>query len=86
MEIKQAIEYLEEQNKLFPHSFNALSGCFDTAISALEKQIPKKVDIKGRDVMGYKCGACSACGKGATGEYPYCKHCGQKLDWSENDE
>ncbi|MDU7339338.1 MAG: hypothetical protein E7L17_14640 [Clostridium sp.] len=91
MEIKQAIEYLEEQKKLFPHSYNALSGCFDTAISSLEKQMPKKVKRKlavwpdGLDRVMLFCPACHD-GYELSPDEKYCSECGQCLDWSVNNE
>ena len=40
--ILQAIDYLEAQKRLFPNSFNVLSGHFDTAISALQYQTERE--------------------------------------------
>lgn len=41
-EIQKAIDYFETQKKLFPNSFNVLSGHFDTAISALQNQAKRE--------------------------------------------
>ena len=59
---------------------------FEEAIEALEKQIPKKPVGDLNSVPHYRC---VACGNGVkTYEnsivYPYCHHCGQKLDWGVN--
>ena len=60
------------------------------AILALEKQIPKKV-VKGGK-QSYKCPCCGACEKTQTGDsfidyrLDYCDGCGQKLDWSDENE
>ena len=61
------------------------------AKSALEKQIPKKVD----EYKVFEDGAfynidfmCPACGYVVIGqpyEPDFCKHCGQALDWSETE-
>lgn len=57
---------------------------FETAINALEKQIPKKPipteEQNIRYVMNY---TCPSCGKHfiGTGIANYCYHCGQALDW-----
>ena len=40
--ILQAIDYLEAQKRLFPNSFNVLSGHFDTAITALQEQAERE--------------------------------------------
>lgn len=37
-EIQKAIDYFETQKKLFPNSFNVLSGYLDIAIKALKEQ------------------------------------------------
>mgnify|MGYP006928128989 CR=1 FL=1 len=61
-----------------------------TAIEALEKQLPKKVEIWNGQAT------CPNCKKlygnmvdikqlnPASWDFEYCKHCGQRLDWSEN--
>lgn len=61
----------------------------ETAIQALEKQIPKKVlnlmlnDGDGHLIKAFK-GICPYCQCIVTNEY--CSRCGQALDWSdEND-
>lgn len=48
----------------------------DIAISAIEKQIPKK-PIKTRSEI-----VCPTCNT-LVGSSPYCRYCGQALDWSE---
>ena len=54
------------------------SIAFKTAIEALEKQIPKK--LKG-DGWLY----CPFCGRDVLMDrFDYCCHCGQALDWSDN--
>ena len=56
------------------------SVAFETAIEALEKQIPKKVTKS----------ACPSCNRiflfrhGEKRKGDYCDNCGQALDWSEN--
>ena len=68
----------------------------DVAISALEKQIPKKIEIRKatnddieselRDFITVKgticrCPSCRCCIH--ISELKYCWECGQKLDWSD---
>lgn len=56
------------------------SVAFETAIEALEKQIPKKVTKL----------ACPSCNRiflfryGEKRKGDYCDNCGQALDWSDN--
>ena len=54
------------------------SVAFETAIEALEKQIPKKLKDDG---WLY----CPICGRDVLlDRFDYCPDCGQALDWSEN--
>ena len=70
----------------------------DVAISALEKQIPKKIEIRKatnddieselRDFITVKgricrCPSCRCCIH--ISELKYCWECGQKLDWSDEE-
>lgn len=61
---------------------------FETAIEALEKQIPKKpiyVEDDGiRYTDSYRCPNCQGAFTG-TGIARYCYHCGQAIDWSDED-
>lgn len=66
---------------------------YETAIKALEKQIPKYVShrkvIKGfQDQPLYICGDCPNCGcvRLRSSDTDYCVACGQKLDWQVHDE
>lgn len=55
------------------------SVAFETAIEALEKQIPKKpVEVRNEIV-------CPTC-KTLVGSSPYCRYCGQALDHSGTDD
>ena len=54
------------------------SVAFETAIEALEKQIPKKLKDDG---WLY----CPICGRDVLMDrFDYCPDCGQALDWSDN--
>lgn len=46
----------------------------DIAISAIEKQIPKIVRKTKNEIV------CPTCGT-LVGSSPYCRYCGQALDW-----
>lgn len=61
------------KGKLYNGIFNDKIGAFDIAISALEKQIPKK-PIKTKSEI-----VCPTC-RTLVGSNPYCKYCGQALD------
>ena len=57
-------------------------------VQALEKQIPKKVQLRHiRKYDGYDDGECPNCGMSVSREYDgndvFCPDCGQKLDWSD---
>ena len=53
----------------------------EEAISALEKQIPKKRYIK------FPYSYCPVCNENITDESPsYCPECGQAIDWGNEDE
>ena len=89
---KQKIEY----NKTFePKNDNEYIEksieCAKTAIEALEKQLPKRVDFE-EDVAENMCVKCPSCGSflgyrvdclDENYRFDNCKHCGQRLDWSE---
>ena len=82
-------------------NFGEQKEAFQMAINAIEKQTPKKpmqgepywwidtVKVKGRNKevrkksYGHKC---PCCGKGvAKLSNIFCNHCGQKLDWSDEE-
>ena len=52
---------------------------FESAISALEKQIPKKPDLDG----GVYCPCCLHEFKANYNTTSYCPNCGQAIDWSD---
>lgn len=92
MTIQEAIRMQESIKRFHRYDEEVESSC-DMAISALEKQIPKK-GIKEKITEGvnkglhkYYCPNCYKKGylsnKCNVGEY--CSDCGQKLDWSVTD-
>lgn len=58
------------------------------AISALEKQIPKKPkEIHRSTFEQYEPSyAVCECGENLVMQSPYCRYCGQRLDWRNEDE
>ena len=57
---------------------------FEMGVKALEKQIPKKptFDDESSFIRRYHCPEC----KCVVDIQRYCHHCGQKLDWRNEDE
>ena len=70
------------KQKLNNGIYGEFVGNFDTAISALEKQIPKKVNIslKGTTDWNTKC-HCPNC-HSMVSHGKYCFNCGQALDFN----
>lgn len=65
-----------------------LCNAVDVAIQALEKQIPKKPIKSEEQVVRYvNTYYCPVCRLGITGTNiaKWCYHCGQKLDWSDEE-
>ena len=86
-----AINFLDQVRKILlddkswlESTTQPINEAFDIAISALEKQIPKKVRITTSTKM------CSVCGRQLSGignihpERNYCQRCGQAIDWRDN--
>jgi hypothetical protein len=73
-------EYLKERWKPHP-DYNVLEA-IRFAISAIEKQIPKKPDFT-EDKEFALCPCCN--GNGLADKQKYCDNCGQKLDWSDEE-
>ena len=73
------------KQKLNNGIYGEFVGNFDTAISALEKQIPKKVNISLKGTTGWntKC-HCPNC-RSFISKGKYCSECGQALDWSDTE-
>ncbi len=85
--------YEETLKLLEQHEYWAEFSYFDemakTAIEAVKKQIPKKPIQKYKHINEYMyCPICDEYIANRYAEYkpPFCKHCGQAIDWSaEND-
>ena len=66
------------------------SIAFKTAVEALEKQIPKKLVVVGEEYTfgkdewekDYECPSCG----NPYADDSFCSCCGQKLDWSDNND
>lgn len=78
--LRMHFEYLKERWKPHP-DYNVLEA-IRFAISAIEKQIPKKPDFT-EDKEFALCPCCN--GNGLADKQKYCDNCGQKLDWSNEE-
>ena len=69
-------------------TFGQQKEAFEFAIQALEKQIPKKPIKSENQVVRYvNTYYCPTCELGITGTNiaKWCYHCGQKIDWSDEE-
>lgn len=87
MTTQEAIRMQESIKRFHRYDEEVESSC-DMAIKALEKQLPKKYEIK--DGVPY----CPCCGEIATTNtgdtfldywLSFCNKCGQAIDWSDVD-
>ena len=85
-------EAIDELKRIRHHGTERLIKALEVAISALEKQIPKKPTHEATRYINNTCPYCKnvidnidRCGNRIL--EPFCKFCGQAIDWSEeNDE
>ena len=87
--IKNIKDILEEATS-YEHAVCYVTNCdgqaLTMAIADMEKQIPKKV-LFGKNMMTKEFATyCPNCGRIFKSTNFYCWHCGQALDWSEEDE
>lgn len=89
MTVQEAHEYLEDFQRIMTQHREAYSKKLieanGQAILALEKQIPKKVNISLKGTTGWntKC-HCPNC-RSFISKGKYCSECGQALDWSDTE-
>ena len=84
--LKQHLEYLKHDWK--PHPDYETMDAIGYALRALEKQIPMKPVKSEKKVVRYvNTYYCPICNLGITGTNiaKWCYHCGQKLDWSDEE-
>lgn len=92
MKIEKAIQILDHALKNGYEYLHTEDGdmAVRSAIEALSRQVPKKpneileydIDLK-QHASSY---ICPTCGSEFTAEWFYCPVCGQKIDWSEDDD
>lgn len=84
---QEAIKFLNETRAgcAFTSDRQLIDVC-NMAISALEKQIPKKpLEYDRQEIRYLRTYDCPTCREGFTGTgfADYCYHCGQALDWGD---
>ena len=87
-ELKQAKNRLMQN----AHMDNNRMMAFNMAIQALEKQVPRKMMKPYESGVDEQFGLCPVCAKGwywarrIRRSLKYCINCGQRLDWSDEDD
>lgn len=89
---EEAIDCIKKNKP--PSGFYMLQESVDMAIKALEKQVAKKPSFEGDGYdpdgnLVYDTWICPCCEKHYEvdyEEYDYCPSCGQRIDWSEEQE
>lgn len=84
MDNEQAIKMLRSWNKDLSLMEDEEDGikCHEMAISALEKQIPKKTIRVTVGHNGSSTDGCPICKKDFYEKVNFCMNCGQAIDWS----
>ena len=78
---EEAIEILKHEHD-YAQLLSYVNEALKMAISALEKQTPKKVKDKYRDIVSI--GKCPVCERQCDTTMNYCMKCGQALDWEDD--
>lgn len=99
--VREAIELIKSEIRILEKLENYGSAIeekkkkhielYNTAIEALEKQLPKKPNFEGDGYAPdgtsvydtWECPNCGECYEVDYDDYDYCPKCGQKIDWSE---
>lgn len=103
--VREAIEVLQREiatleaqkdwdeygQPLYNETLDEIIKYYETAIEALEKQLPKKPTYEGDGYAPdgtfvydtWECPNCGECYEVDYDDYDYCPKCGQKIDWSE---
>jgi predicted RNA-binding Zn-ribbon protein involved in translation (DUF1610 family) len=85
--IEELIQRLKEPDYKY-YGCELSRGEAELAISALEKQIPKKPTDIDRDYNYFECASCgnSICSTEKLESHKFCLTCGQAIDWRNEDE
>lgn len=85
---REYIDYISElldvakRKDFFDLTSEELNYFSAEVLEALEKQIPRKVDMEITEIGGVQ-HVCQSCWGFVGYLHDYCQNCGQKLDWSE---
>lgn len=96
--VREAIAWMENERRIHKYGthtspsipkeqISKIGECYDLAIEALEKQLPKKLIEHHYEEPGetpyikYGCG--NGCKMQPSRSSKYCNQCGQRIDWSE---
>ena len=96
--VREAIAWMENERRIHKYGthispsipkeqISKIGECYDLAIEALEKQLPKKLIEHHYEEPGetpyikYGCG--NGCKMQPSRSGKYCNQCGQRIDWSE---
>ena len=88
MTLERAAEILDPEHREHYESIEVVNEACNIGIKAIEKQIPKKPIQKYKHIKEYMyCPVCDEYIANRYAEYkpPFCEHCGQALDWSEEE-
>lgn len=78
-----AIVTLKELNEnYFSEEHDEANEAIETAISSLEKQVPRKPISVGKLHIMLRCPNCKCEVEDLIMQMGYCEHCGQAIDWS----
>lgn len=84
--VKETIEDLKGLAQLFKNKESSAVKHCNTAIEALEKQLPKipneVKDAYTPKIGEFRVGKCPNCEKEVSDRFNVCLDCGQNLDWS----
>ena len=78
--LNQIRKILLDDNSWLESTIQPINETFDMAISAIEKQMPKKPKMP---LVAYW--TCPTCGKRVMYPDEHCIGCGQKIDWTEGE-
>ena len=87
--VREATEDLKKLAELLQNKETLAVEHCNTAIEALEKQLPKKVEYDrgyiNNGFTKYRMAKCPNCDRwhSSRDEITYCSKCGQEIDWSE---
>ena len=83
MKANEALKIIDKVHD-YPCPYGIGGTAWQFIRSCIEKQIPKKVKVEKRS-KDLSVLVCPICSKPSLVSMSYCKHCGQALDWSDEE-